>query len=194
MLSLVVHSQSVKSQDDLLSNTEILHEVIRKSVEQLESEIPDNAHINLAVQYPEYDWFFHHRASEVLRELGYTVSVNNVSDRDVKYSVEVGIEQIGIRYNDIRRRSIFGSRVITRSAGGVFSFRITGENTEKIVRVTENITDEVPYSKHPEIENSALPFTQAVLPGGSLTDRYLGPAVIVAATGVVVYLFFSVRS
>jgi len=194
ILCVLLYANAAQSQDETIPNTELLHKVIENSILQLEEVLPPNADISLDVKFPEYDWFVRHRSIEVLNSLGYSVGGNNENDQNEFYIVEMGVEQIGIRYDDVRRRSLFRSRIMTRSADAVFSFRIIGGGKDRVVRVSESISDEIAYSRHREVENPALPFTQAPLPGGSLTERFLGPAVIVAATGVVVYLFFSVRS
>lgn len=172
----------------------MLHQVVEQSIGQIAGALPEGTPVTVSVKFPEYEWFFRHRAVEVLANMGYPVSGNREDVNGGYYTIEIGIEKFGIRYTDIKRRSLFGARVMTRHADGEFSFRITGGTGERVVRVSESVSDVIPYGKRDEIENHALPFTRAELPGGSLTERYVGPAIIVAAAGMVVYLFFSVRS
>ncbi len=194
ILCFVFNTKTAKAQDELISNTELLHKVIEKSIVQLEDVLPSNADVSLEIQFADYDWFIRHRAIKVLGDLGYNVRGNNENYQDGHYKVELGVEQLGIRYDNVRKRSIFRSRTMTRHADVAFSLRISGDGRERVIRISEYVSDEIAYNKHREVENSALPFTQANVPDGSFTERLLGPAVIVGATGVVIYLFFSVRS
>ncbi len=193
-LCTVFLSGTVYAQNELRTNADLLHDVIVKSVGQLAGELPGASQVVVSVQFPDYAWFIRHRVIETLSASGFSVAGNKVEADTGYYSIEMGVERFGIRYSDARKRSLFGSRIVTRQAEGVFSFRITGDSSENILRFSETISDVIPVGQRDEVENQALPFTQAGLPGGSMTERYLGPAVIVAATGIVVYLFFSVRS
>jgi hypothetical protein len=184
----------LSAQHQTKSNAELLYTVIERSIRQLAENLPENSPVIVQVHYPEYEWFLRHRAIEVLTNMGYTVSGYAEEIDDDRRMVEIGVERFGISYSDVKRRSLFGSRTITRNAEGVFSIRITGGTAERVSRISESIHDVIPYRKRADVENPALPFTHAELPSGSLIERYLGPAVIVAATGMVVYLFFSVRS
>jgi len=172
----------------------LLHYVVDKSIDQITGALPETAHVVVTVKFPDYEWFIRHRIVDILTESGFSVAGIGDTETGEYYTLEVGVERFDVTYSDVKRRSFLGSRVMTRQADGVFSFRINGPDRERILRISESVSDVIPYGRQDAVENRALPFTQAALPGGSLTERYLGPAVIIAATGVVVYLFFSVRS
>jgi hypothetical protein len=193
-LCAFLYTVPVSAQHETKSNAELLDTVIERSVRQLSENLPGNSPVIVQVHFPEYEWFLRHRAIEVLTDMGYTVTGFTDEIDDDRRIVEIGVERFGINYSDIKRRSLFGSRTVTRTAEGVFSFRINDGTAERVIRISESIRDIIPYRKRADLENPALPFTHAELPSGSLIERYLGPAVIVAATGMVVYLFFSVRS
>lgn len=61
-------------------------------------------------------------------------------------------------------------------------------------RCERTAEDVVPRSAHAALEDPAIPATQAPLPPGSWRRRYLEPAVLTAATALVVFLFFSLRN
>ncbi len=194
LLCTIILPGTLSAQKELRSNTELLHQVIEKSIDQLTGVLPENAHVTVIVKFPEYEWFIHHRVVDVLTKSGFSIAGIREDETSDYYTLEVGVERFGVTYSNAKRQSLFGSRVMTRQVHGIFSFRINGGEKERVLRISESVTDVIPYGKQEDVENRALPFTQADLPGGSLTERYLGPAVIIAATGIVVYLFFSVRS
>lgn len=194
LLCTIFLSGTLSAQKELRSNTELLHQVIEKSINQLTGVVPNYAHVIVTVQFRDYEWFIRHRVVNVLTASGFSVAGNSDDKSGDYYTLELGVERFGVNYGNAKRRSLFGSRMITRQADGVFSVRIIGGNTERVVRISESVSDIIPYSKRNEVENRALPFTQAEVPDDSFIERYLGPAIIIAATGIVVYLFFSVRS
>lgn len=182
------------AQNELQPNAVLLHDVIVRSADRIAGELPENSRVIVSVRYDDYAWFIHHRFVEALSAAGLTVTGEADETPAGFYRIEMGVERFGMRYASSGRRSLFGTRRMTRYAEGSFSFRIAGNDGERVVRFSESISNVIPAGKRDEVENQSLPFTQAELPGGSVIERYLGPAVIVAATGVVVYLFFSVRS
>lgn len=179
---------------DLRPNTEILHQVLQKSMGQVIHFLPEETPIVVSVHFPGYEWFIYHRFVEILADSGYSVSQNANDPTGKSILLEVGVEEFGVDYMQTKRGSIFRSRRISRQAKGTFSFRISDGRTEQILRVTEQVSDTIPYNKREQVENRSLPFTLGDVPEGSITDRYLGPAIIITATGIVVYLFFSIRS
>lgn len=156
--------------------------------------LPEETPIVVSVHFPGYEWFIYHRFVEILADSGYSVSQNANDPTGKSILLEVGVEEFGVDYMQTKRGSIFRSRRISRQAKGTFSFRISDGRTEQILRVTEQVSDTIPYNKREQVENRSLPFTLGDVPEGSITDRYLGPAIIITATGIVVYLFFSIRS
>ena len=179
---------------DLKPNTEMLHQVLQKSLGQVIHYLPKDTPVAVSVHFPGYEWFMYHRFVEILADSGYSVSQNVNDPAGRSTLLEVGVEEFGVDYMPVKRGSIFRARRILRHAKGTFSFRITDGSTEQIIRATEQVSDTIPYKKREQVENRALPFTLGDVPEGSITDRYLGPAVIITATGIVVYLFFSIRS
>jgi hypothetical protein len=190
----VYNQETLLARSDIRPNTELLHLVIQNSIEKLIPNLPEGAPVVVAVHFPGYEWFIYHRIIEILADSGYSVSHNMQDENTTATFLEVGVEGFGIDYTSGKRGSLFRAKRISRRATGVFSFRVTYGNSEQVIRVSEQVSDTIPYSKREEVENRALPFTQGDVPDGSITDRYLGPAVIITATGIVVYLFFSIRS
>jgi hypothetical protein len=194
VVGLLLPVAQVFAQEGLQTNAEMLHKVLDKSVLDLAEHLRVDMPIAVQVRYPGYDWFIRHRIVETLTGSGYRVAGNGADAGAGQLTLDVGVERLGVRYSDLRRPSMFRSRVMTRRAEAVLSIQLSGEEKVIVVRSSESIIDTVPYSSRAEIENAALPFTVADPPSGSAVERYLGPAVILAATGIVIYLFFSVRS
>lgn len=197
VLCVLLSGVILQAQDgvkDVKSNAELFHTLVGQSIDAVRNHLPADSPVRVVVHFPDYDWFVYHRIVEVLRDQGYVIDGNDEGTDRRLYTIEAGVEDLRIRYTDVRKRWLLGSRILTRRADASFSFRIRGDGREEIVRTTETLSDTIPYALRNEVENPVLPFTQGELPSGSVMERYVGPAVVLAVTGVVVYLFFSVRS
>jgi hypothetical protein len=193
MVLFFLFALQMNGQEDTVTNAELLQEVLAVSLEPVYEQLPPGVSVSLDVRFPEFDWFISHRLTELLRANGYTVLANDLQN-EAAYRIEAGVEHFSIQYTGSYRRSLFGGRMLERIARSTISFRMEGGGNQSVVRTDESVRSDIPYSMRNTVESPALPFTQAYLPAGSLVERYVGPAFIVAVTGAVIYLFFSVRS
>jgi hypothetical protein len=191
---IMIYAERLRAQDDLPTNTKLFHALIEASMEEVAGYIDPDLPVSVSVHFTGYDWFIRHRMVNILQEAGFSVMETGQDPAEGITALEAGIEYMGVRYSGLKRRSFLGKRVMTRSVESVITFRISGSGGERILRTAEEIVDTIPFDSKANIENPALPFTSGELPGGSMTEKYLGPAVIITVTGAVVYLFFSVRS
>jgi hypothetical protein len=192
-VTLLLFAVQLNGQEETVTNAELLQEVLAVSLEPVYEQLPPGAAVSLDVRFPEFDWFILHRLTELLRGNGYTVLANDLPGEAV-YRIEAGVENFSIQYTGSYRRSLFGGRMLERIARSTISYRMEGEGNQSVIRTDESIRSDIPYSMRNTVESPALPFTRAYLPAGSFVERYVGPAFIVAVTGAVIYLFFSVRS
>lgn len=87
-------------------------------------------------------------------------------------------------------------RRLTRTAVLALRYTLTAPDG-RLLRADgcrETFEDTVPRAVHESLATPAFPETQAALPAAGWARRYLEPAVLVAATAVGAFLFFSLRS
>ena len=111
--------------------------------------------------------------------------------------ISLGNFDVTVLYDSLHREGLFGeikgkrhiyTRLTVESRRGK-----TGEVTFSDA-LTDVYHDTIAEEDIHKVESSSLPFTHGELPKESFLDRFVEPLVVVGATGLVVFLFFNVRT
>lgn len=129
-----------------------------------------------------------------------TVPVTVVGNPEVAASskaIELQLVSASVSYGRPFRRSLLGEKRLGRTVTLGFSGKVTEVSSGELGfagLITRSLHDTVDVAQLDRIESPAIPATRGEVPTESLFDRFLEPAVIIGATGVIVYLLFTVRS
>jgi len=101
-----------------------------------------------------------------------------------------------VRYGDAFRESFLGTRKTERTISTTISANVRNAQNEVLFAgaISKAYKDTVNVSQVPELESPSIFFTHGELRGTEFLEEVLEPIIIVGASAVVVYLFFTVRS
>lgn len=108
-------------------------------------------------------------------------------------SIHCLVRVAAVEYGEPFTESFFGPRRCTRTVALTVSIRGDLPVTCP-ARISFSCSDTVLVSDIPMLDASAPPRTKVVLPERSWLDTVLEPAIITVASGVAIYLFFTIRS
>jgi hypothetical protein len=117
----------------------------------------------------------------------------------LRNSVSMAIQpsRVDVMYEKVFRDGFFGEKKVVRVVTVELSTKIA-EQPRGNVRYSggrsEQWRDTVLFSTIEKLESPLITVTQASVPSQTLLDRLVEPIVVLAATGVVIYLFYTVRS
>ena len=199
MTSGSVCAASGDSADTPRANILIIQSLIdRASRDVIErAKVLPGTPVLLRVQPASDRWIIEQALSSALLRAGCTVKTD--SGTAGENSLAVGVQPLGISvgYGAAFRDGLFGTRRTPRTVNCVLAFVVTERNTGTIRlsrTVTETSSDTVEVGQIGQLEDPASRTTQGVRPDDPLLDRIAEPLVIIGATGVIIYLFFHIRS
>jgi len=105
------------------------------------------------------------------------------------------IIELRLEYPKVKSKRLFGQKFVHRESDLNMSFRLTEKNTGKILwakRKNHFNSDLFPKKIVPMIQSEQYSFLSPKLPEDT-TGKYLEPALVAAAVGGLVYLFFASR-
>lgn len=193
---LTLLSPAEKYGDNLSFLEELTNKLLRKWV--LEQNLPRDQLILLKRISPQSieDWFLENRFLCVLKEQNYhRVRLGSQSPEGIV--IEFKIIKLGIDYPRIIRSGLWGNREVERRGEVKVALKLYRAGQGEVMWagvIGGSEGDRVPLNMVKNLENKGFSFTQAPLPCGGGFSRILEPAVVLGVTGVVIYLFFSIRS
>ncbi len=138
--------------------------------------------------------YFHHRFIQGL-------SLRNIptylKTDSAMTTLELTVRESSVFYGEVFTESFFGERKterkLTLSLNATF---ISNSNGKVIsaVQVSKTFTDTVAYSAVEQFNEQAPPLSGYVRPALTFFDSILEPAIVTIASGVAIYLFFTIRS
>lgn len=134
--------------------------------------------------------------SSILRAMT-TKGLKPTASASTAYDVELGLDNVTVRYTDIRRSGLFGSKVVDRLVLVRYTAKIVNKRSGVILMtgsITRSSDDIVEASGIASLENSRIPATQGTLPSEGFFSSLVEPLVTMGAIAVAVYLLFQVRS
>ncbi len=144
----------------------------------------------------EYSWIVEH---EFLRSLqGHNLSVH-AGSIDSEYSIvfDFTVIELKVKYRKAGQGTGAKDRGIERSVSTVLAGKIYQGTTGELYYVGtigRTAEDRIAIEDLPAVEHEEISVTHGTLPSGGFLKRFLEPAVVITATAIAVYLFFSVRS
>ena len=112
-------------------------------------------------------------------------------------SIEVRPLNAFVRYSNAHRTGFFGTKKVERTVSVQLSIMMTHPRTGVVIFagiLSDYRSDSIAVEMINQVETPSLSFTKGELPQDAFFDRILEPIIVIGATALVVYLFFTVRS
>lgn len=113
------------------------------------------------------------------------------------YRLEIFSSEMNVRYGNIFRDGMFGTQTVPRNVSVSVQYKCADLRTEQIVAdgiFRKSAVDTVLVDEIPSLENPGVKSTHGDVPSGQFLDKIVEPFIIIGSAGVIVYLFFHVRS
>lgn len=198
-----VHGQEVSNLKFLANLTDsLLEEVSKKILDDTTRPVK----IRSLESNKDVTWFFVNQLIEVLKKNDHAVIYLNqgVNYQDLiqkdgsSFTVfEFKVLSIGVEYVDHRGGGLFGSGEIKRKGNVALSLRIFNQPSGEILwsgDIEGTRFDWIPANEIDVVENPNIPFTQANYPSSLSTKKIIEPILITGVTGIIIFLFYSLRS
>lgn len=150
----------------------------------------------LNVRSPDTCWLARNTIAEVLKKMNYSVYFSAPGGEAGGASIDIGIVETKVQYGKTFREGFLGKRKTERTISTIVSASVRSAQNEILFAgdVSRASKDTVNVSDVSDLENPSLSFTHGDPPDAGFLDEVLEPIIIVGASAVVVYLFFTVRS
>jgi hypothetical protein len=148
------------------------------------------------VRSPDTSWIARNTIVEALTKLNYSVYLSSSAGEGSGAAVDLGIVEMKVRYGDAFRESFLGTRKTERTISTTISANVRNAQNEVLFvgAVSRAYKDTVNVGDVAELESSSISFTHGEPPGTEFLEDVLEPIIIVGASAVAIYLFFTVRS
>ena len=116
---------------------------------------------------------------------------------EADYGIVFENPKLRTNYKEVFTSSFLGNKRVKRKIDVVFLYKIIDNKTEEEIysnTINESFEDDFLLDNLEQIERSNYIFTKGKLPDENLFEKFLVPAVIVAASAVAIILFFVIRS
>lgn len=181
------------------SNALVIHSLIAGATRRVidETGLKSGTPLLLRIQPSEDRPVIEQAVSSALLEAGCTVRADSQAADENSLAIDVRPLGIGVSYGEAFREGLFGTRRTARKVSCDLAFEVT-ECSTKTIRLSRTLTaamtDTVDVAEIQHLENPASRSTHGTMPDDSLLDRVAEPLVIIGAAGVIIYLFFHIRS
>ncbi|MFQ5798472.1 MAG: hypothetical protein ACE5H0_07245 [Bacteroidota bacterium] len=180
------------------TNLDLYRRNVQLIVHTLLSQIPIDEDRQLAVKIHgvEHFWIVENAILNSLQERDFTV--RTASDESVNSIMfDFTVIELKVRYQRRNRDGFFGKRTIERSVSTVLAGKVYRRSTRELYyagTVEKSAKDRIAIDDLPRVEHEQVNVTHGTLPSGGFMKKILEPAVVITATAIAIYLFFSVRS
>lgn len=143
------------------------------------------------VQPPDVRWFLGRAAEEA-------AGASGVAPGDsIRYDVEVGLLDYGVKYDNLRRDGILGGRFVDRIVRVRVRTRFAERASGRVLWESDADTtavDSIAVADISGIEHPNVVATHGVVPAEGFFSGWAEPLVVVGSIVVAVFLLFSIRS
>jgi len=153
----------------------------------------DSPRVSVRIAPPDVAWFLQDGVERAFRAKNCVISLSDTAE----FGAEFGALAMNIRYSNVRRTGIFGSRVLDRSVVLLARLRLVDRRRDAVLMAGERraeYSDTIELSQVEGIEHTAIPSTRGQIPSEDFFSGVVEPLVIIGAVAVAVFLLFTVRS
>ncbi len=188
------------AQDDPLPRKNL--EIIQAQIGALASEVVERSklgkdrHVYVRILTSENSWVVQNSVLEALKRLSYDLFVASFDQKIPGATVEVSLVEATVIYGPAFRESLFGRQRSQRTIKTTLSASVRSPAEEVLFagNLSRVYSDTVYTGNLDELESPGIQYTHGEPPREGFFDNILEPAILLGATAVAIYLFFTVRS
>jgi hypothetical protein len=153
----------------------------------------DSPRVSVKIAPPDVAWFIQDAVERPFRAKNCIIAGND----SARFGVEFGATVMNVRYSNVRRDGMFGSRVLDRAVVLQARVRLVDRALGTVIMTGERkaaYADTILLSQVESIEQPAIPSTRGTVPPEDFFSGLVEPLVIVGAVAVAIFLLFTVRS
>jgi len=188
-----------QEKENLVSNEEFLRESVRNLLHKAFFDFPRGESRFIFVNSEDSaNWLLEDELTSYLQSLNFQVTLHPAAGQNEvpnAWSLFYRIVKMELSYPQVKRKGIFGPKLVTRKAQLNLSFRMEKKENGEVLwskRETEERSDVIKKDDIKYLNNASYSFLSPPLPEDSRT-KYLEPALVAAVVVGLVYLFFANR-
>lgn len=176
------------------SNLEIIYSLLNQSVINISNNLIQDGNNAINLEFDNAKYFSVLKPAVIDYFQQKNISISN-STKDSSIDLNYFIEDIKVDYPNTFRDGIFGKYLAERKINlkGNY-FLIQNDKVGQVNAFEYSNLDTIPYNEIPSLENIAYTFTTSKIPEEPFFSSLLEPVIVVGASAVAIYLFFTVRS
>jgi hypothetical protein len=176
------------------SNLSIFQTLARDLGSEIARDLPlaDSGSVALILHPQDRSWIVQGPIADALMAAGRR---GMLKDGDV--TAECTVSAMGVRYENSRRDSFLGERLVDRIVDLRLEALITDPHSGRIIHsgtYSRSVRDTIPISAIPHLEEGSIPATRGTLPEEGFFTWLAEPLILIGAVAVSIYLLFHVRS
>lgn len=112
-------------------------------------------------------------------------------------TLELHVQESSVFYGEVFTETFFGERKCERTVTVTVLASLLSAHDKKVIfsrPYTRSAVDTVALSMVEQFHSSSIPVTRYIKPELSFFDSVIEPAIVTVASGIVIYLFFTIRS
>ena len=194
ILLTVIVASLCSAADPVRTDREVLLQQCDSVMSMIGSEIRTVSAISVVLGSDTVTAFFR---PNILQGLAATsVPVQFQSD-PTGTTLELHVQESSVLYGEIFTESFFGTRKCERRVKVAVSTSLFSPEKQKVLSsktVSSTSVDTVDFASVDQLHSSSIPMTRFTPPALTFFDSFLEPAIVTVASGIVIYLFFTIRS
>ena len=152
----------------------------------------DSASILVSLRPAEHAWILQGPLTDA-----FIGTAKRVVLRDGDLSAECTISTMSVKYEQCRRSSLFGERLVDRIVDLRIQMLVADQRSGRILYsglYANSSRDTIQVSAITRLEDSSIPVTKGELPQDDFLSTFAEPIILIGAVAVSVFLLFHVRS
>ena len=194
ILLTIVIASLCSAADPVRTDREALLLQCDSVVSQIFVDTKDQASLFLTFGNDLATQFFRPNIVQAFTTRGLPVYLNNDS---IGTTLELHVQESSVFYGEVFTETFFGERKCERTVTVTVLASLLSADDKKVIfsrPYTRSAVDTVALSMVEQFHSSTIPVTRYIKPELSFFDSVIEPAIVTVASGIVIYLFFTIRS
>lgn len=189
------------SEENVPTNNDIFSRLCAEATDSVAAFLPQRDSLTIAVVLgnDSASYYFRSVILESLKkhcQLVFLSQNNSQQENAVDAIVSLAVSHVSVRYENPFSESFLGERKATRKAELHLRGTIVNAVSNQVLwagAIERSFTDTILVSQIGVLEFSSKGIAQGIVPEAPFLERLVEPMIIIAATGIAVYLFFTIR-
>lgn len=181
-------------QDYTISNREVFYRLSDSLISAASNDVNSNSSLIVSMPRDTFSSYF----QPIFLQSFAARNIPIVQRSDSSHmSLDLSVREATVVYSEVFSESFFGSRKTRRSVTLSATGTLVSAAEGKVLwskQYVVSFSDTVNFAETENLGSSSPPLTAYVPPELSLFDSILEPAIVTIASGVAIYLFFTIRS